>query len=183
MTKLALAESGFGAYDHVPMATEMKVIPVTLKGRHVRLEPLTRRHASGLAKVGLDEELWKWIPTQVRTAEEMAAWVETALSEQERGVSLPFALVEKATRRIIGSTRYGNIDRVHHRLEIGWTWVAGAWQRSPVNTEAKFLLLLHAFETLGCIHSEDWRSPRRHLPQPHDYLERSTEAFGLLQHH
>ncbi len=132
----------------------MKVTPVTLDGRHVRLEPLARGHLAGLAEVGLDEELWKWIPTQVRTVEEMAAYVETALNEQERGVSLPFALVEKATRRIVGSSRYGNIDRVNHRVEIGWTWVARGWQRTAVNTEAKYLLLRHAFETLGCIRVE-----------------------------
>src|SRR6266849_5097735 len=71
-----------------------------------------------------------------------------------RTVSLPFALIEKGTGRAIGSTRYGNIDRTHHRVEIGWTWVAREWQRSAVNTEAKYLLLRHAFETLGCIRVE-----------------------------
>ena len=136
------------------MAAEMTVVPVTLEGRHVRLEPLTKVHLAGLATVGLDEELWRWIPTQVRTAGEMAAYIETALEEQERGMSLPFAIVEKPAGRAIGSTRYGNIDRTHHRVEIGWTWVAREWQRTAVNTEAKFLLLRHAFETLGCIRVE-----------------------------
>ena len=136
------------------MATEMMVVPVTLEGRHVRLEPLAKAHLAGLAEVGLDEELWRWIPTQVRTAQEMEAYIETALEEQARGVSLPFAIVEKATGRAIGSTRYGNIDRTHHRVEIGWTWVAREWQRTAVNTEAKYLLLRHAFETLGCIRVE-----------------------------
>jgi len=136
------------------MAAEMIVKPETLEGRHVRLEPLAMAHLAGLAKVGLDEELWRWIPTAVRTKEEMAAYIETALKEQERGVSLPFAQVEKATERAIGSTRYGNIDRTHHRVEIGWTWVGREWQRTAVNTEAKFLLLRHAFETLGCIRVE-----------------------------
>jgi RimJ/RimL family protein N-acetyltransferase len=84
----------------------------------------------------------------------MAAYIETALEEQARGVSLPFAIVEKAAGRAIGSTRYGNIDRTHHRVEIGWTWVAREWQRTAVNTEAKYLLLRHAFETLGCIRVE-----------------------------
>ena len=136
------------------MADEMKVVPVTLEGQHVRLEPLAKAHLSGLAEVGLDEELWQWIPAPVRTAEEMAAYLETALQEQERGVSLPFALIERATGRAIGSTRYGNIDRTHHRVEIGWTWVAREWQRTAVNTEAKYLLLRHAFETLGCMRVE-----------------------------
>ena len=84
----------------------------------------------------------------------MGAYIDTALEEQKRGVSLPFALIERATGRAIGSTRYGNIDRTHRRAEIGWTWVAREWQRTAVNTEAKYLLLRHAFETLGCIRVE-----------------------------
>jgi len=136
------------------MADEMNVAPVMLEGSHVRLEPLAKAHLAGLAQVGLEEELWRWIPVPVRTVEEMAAYIETALQEQERGVSLPFALMEKATGRAIGSTRYGNIDRTHHRVEIGWTWVAREWRRTAVNTEAKYLLLKHAFEMLGCIRVE-----------------------------
>jgi RimJ/RimL family protein N-acetyltransferase len=132
----------------------MNVAPVMLEGSHVRLEPLARAHLAGLAQVGLEEELWQWIPVPVRTVEEMAAYIETALQEQERGVSLPFALIEKATGHAIGSTRYGNIDRTHRRVEIGWTWVAREWQRTAVNTETKYLLLKHAFETLGCIRVE-----------------------------
>jgi N-acetyltransferase len=129
---------------------KMSVEPVTLEGRHARLEPLQRAHLEGLAAVGLDPDLWRWIPTQVRTREEMSAYIETALEEQERGVSLPFALIEKSTGRVIGSTRYGNIEPAHRRVEIGWTWVARDWQRTAINTEAKYLLLRHAFESLGC---------------------------------
>jgi N-acetyltransferase len=136
------------------MTTEMVVSPIVLEGAHVRLEPLAKSHLAGLVEAGLDEELWKWIPIPVRTHHEMAAYIETALDEQERGVALPFAIVEKATGRVIGSTRYGNIDRGHHRVEIGWTWVARDWQRTAVNTEAKYLLLKHAFETLGCMRVE-----------------------------
>ena len=136
------------------MTKEMLVAPVTLEGQHVQLEPLRREHLAGLAEVGLDPELWRWIPTAVRTSEEMAAYIESALQEQERGVSLPFVVVEKATGRAIGSTRYGNIERAHHRVEIGWTWVARDWQRTAVNTEAKYLLLRHAFESLGCVRVE-----------------------------
>jgi len=154
MTKLVLAERAGVCLDAATMAAEMVVAPVTLEGRYVRLEPLANGHLAGLAEVGLDEELWRWIPTQVRTTEEMAAYIDTALGEQERGVSLPFAIIEKATGRAIGSTRYGNIDRAHHRVEIGWTWVARDWQRTAMNTEAKYLLLRHAFETLGCMRVE-----------------------------
>jgi RimJ/RimL family protein N-acetyltransferase len=84
----------------------------------------------------------------------MSAYIATALEEQARGVSLPFALIEKAGGKAIGSTRYGNIDRTHHRVEIGWTWIAAPWQRTAINTEAKYLLLKHAFEKLGCIRVE-----------------------------
>src|SRR6267142_2031422 len=132
----------------------MNVAPVILEGSHVRLEPLAKAHLAGLVLVGLDEELWRGIPAPVRTTEEMGAYIDTALEEQKRGVSLPFALIEKATGRAIGSTRYGSIDRTHRRAEIGWTWVAREWQRTAVNTEAKYLLLRHAFETLGCIRVE-----------------------------
>ena len=138
----------------LPMS-EMVVGPVILEGRYVRLEPLTVEHTKqGLAEVGLDEDLWKWIPKPVRTPEEMSAYVEAALKEQASGSALPFALIETASGRAIGSTRYGNIDRAHYRVEIGWTWVAREWQRSAVNTETKYLLLRHAFETLRCIRVE-----------------------------
>ena len=136
------------------MATEMVVSPVMLESVHVRLEPLAKAHLAGLIQVGLDEELWRWIAVPVRTANEMATYLQTALNEQERGVSLPFAIVEKATGRPIGSTRYGNIDRTHHRVEIGWTWLAREWQRTAMNSEAKYLLLRHAFESLGCMRVE-----------------------------
>lgn len=132
----------------------MIVAPVTLEGRHVRLEPLSQAHQADLAAVGLAEDLWRWIPTPVRTPEDMSAYIAIALEEQARGVALPFALIEKADGKVIGSTRYANIDRTHHRVEIGWTWVAPAWQRTAVNTEAKYLLLRYAFETLGCIRVE-----------------------------
>ena len=154
MAKLVLEDKADCAHNPATMAAEMIVSPVALEGQHVRLEPLAKTHLAGLEEVGLDEELWRWIPTQVRTAEEMAAYIETALQEQERGLSLPFAILEKASGRVIGSTRYGNIDRLHHRVEIGWTWVARDWQRTAMNTEAKYLLLRHAFETLGCIRVE-----------------------------
>jgi RimJ/RimL family protein N-acetyltransferase len=133
---------------------EMRVAPVTLEGRYVRLEPLTHAHIDALTAVGLDADLWRWIPVPVRTREEMATYVETALREQASGMALPFVQVEKSSGQVIGSTRYGNIERTHHRLEIGWTWVAREWQRTAINTEAKYLLLRHAFETLRCMRVE-----------------------------
>lgn len=132
----------------------MKLTPVTLEGSIVRLEPLSRDHLEGLIAVGLDPDLWRLTMSRGRTAEEMRAYVEQALEEQRAGVALPFATVERSTNRVIGSTRFGNISTVHKRVEIGWTWVARPWQRTGVNTEAKFLMLRHAFEEWKCIRVE-----------------------------
>jgi len=126
-------------------------VPVTLTSPVVRLEPLRLAHvdALALARVGLDAELWRFIPTPVTSPEEMHAYVATALDEQARGVSLPFAIVDTAGDAVIGSTRYANIDVRNLRLEIGWTWLARSHQRTRANTAAKRLLLGHAFEALG----------------------------------
>jgi RimJ/RimL family protein N-acetyltransferase len=123
--------------------------PVTLTSLDVRLEPLTPAHAAALARVGLDPELWRWIPTQIGSSDEMRAYVAAALEEQQRGVSQPFAIVDAASDEVIGSTRFGNIDVRNRRLEIGWTWLARSHQRTRANTAAKRLLLGHAFDALG----------------------------------
>ena len=132
----------------------MNIQPVTLEGRHVRLEPLTLDHHADLCEAGLDEELWRWIPKAVRTADDMREYIEIALRAQADGSALPFATVERASGRAVGSTRFGNIDRGNRRLEIGWTWIGRQWQRTAVNTEAKYLMLRHAFETLGAMRVE-----------------------------
>jgi N-acetyltransferase len=132
----------------------VKVEPVVLEGRQVRLEPLSESHHADLCVVGLDPDLWQWIPTRVTTPEEMTAFMRTALEAQAAGTAIPFAIVNRETGRAIGSTRYMNIDAANLRVEIGATWIGSAWQRSAVNTEAKFLLLRHAFETLGCMRVE-----------------------------
>ena len=119
-------------------------------GDHVRLEPLTLDHLDALAAVGLDDDLWRWIPTPVRSRDDLAAYVQTALDGQVRGDTLPFATVDRASGTVVGSTRLGNVDTANRRAEIGWTWVARPWQRTAVNTEAKLLLLRHAFGPLGC---------------------------------
>src|SRR6266403_600608 len=108
------------------MATEMVVNPVLLEGLQVRLEPLARTHLEGLAAVGLDEELWRWIPTAVRTREEMAVYIETALSEQEPGASLPFAIVEKATGRTIAA----HVTAILTVRIIGWRLAGRGWRAS-----------------------------------------------------
>jgi RimJ/RimL family protein N-acetyltransferase len=117
-------------------------------GAHVRLEPLGPHHVAGLCEVGLDPDLWRWTASAVRTPEEMAAYVEQALAWQKEGHSLPFATLESVTGRVVGTTRFGNWVPDHRRIEIGWTMVARAWQRTAINTEAKLLMLRHAFANL-----------------------------------
>lgn len=128
----------------------MKIEPITLEGERVRLEPLSLEHHGDLCEAGLHDELWRLIPTFISTAEDMKGYIQTALDEQARGISLPFATVEKASGKAIGSTRFGNIDAANKRVEIGWTWISPDWQRTYVNSEAKYLMLKHAFETWQC---------------------------------
>ena len=132
----------------------LELEPVTLAGRRVRLEPLSPEHLPGLCAVGLDPELWRWTVSRVRDAEEMRAYVESALRERDAGRALPFATVDAAGGEVIGSTRFANASPADGRVEIGWTWMTPAWQRTPANTEAKYLMLRHAFETLGCTRVE-----------------------------
>ncbi len=128
----------------------MKVEPVVLEGQEVRLEPLRLDHLEDLCVIGLAPNLWKFIPTLVQNTDDMRAYIELALREQAAGVSLPFATIAKSTGRAIGSTRFMNIERKHLRAEIGSTWIGGEWQRTRVNTEAKYLMLRHAFENWRC---------------------------------
>ena len=132
----------------------MNIRPVTLEGRHVLLQPLSLDHLRHLCEIGLDDQIWKLSLTPVRTPGEMGTYIETALQWQADGTALPFAIIERTSEMAIGSTRYANIDTANRRLEIGWTWIGRKWQRTAVNTEAKYLLLRHAFETLGCIRVE-----------------------------
>lgn len=129
-------------------------IAPALTGTHVRLEPLTREHIPALTVIGLDAALWQWTIARVRTPQDMADYVEVALNEQAQGRALPFAMVEPETARTVGCTRFGSIERSHRRVEIGWTWIAPAWQRTAVNTEAKYLMLRHAFDVLDCVRVE-----------------------------
>jgi RimJ/RimL family protein N-acetyltransferase len=128
--------------------------PVTLAGRHIRLEPLARTHHAALCAIGLEAEIWDLIPYRVLTPEDMAAYIQSALDLQAAGTALPFATVHITSGQVVGSTRFMNIDQANRRVEIGATWIAAPWRRTAVNTEAKYLMLRHAFETLGCIRVE-----------------------------
>ena len=130
--------------------------PVTLEGSVVRLEPIRREHQQLFWDVSKDdvEDIFRWIPYAMKTPEDFRRLVDKAFAEQDRGESVVFATVERSSGRTIGSTRFMNIDRANRRVEIGSTWIAPAWQRTGVNTEAKYLMLRHAFEVWGCIRVE-----------------------------
>ncbi|MGH8115393.1 MAG: GNAT family N-acetyltransferase, partial [Rhodanobacteraceae bacterium] len=123
--------------------------PVTLEGRYVTLEPLQASHHAALCKVGADENIFRWFPICAAGEISMRKFIDDSLSDQHSGKALPFVVRTRHDGRIVGSTRFGNIDASNRRAEIGWTWYAPSVQRTPVNTECKLLLLRHAFETLG----------------------------------
>jgi len=132
------------------MVDVKRLEPVTLEGRIVRLEPLSLDHVPGLAEVALDPEVWRWTIARPQTEADLRDWTSAAIAGRESGTELPFATIDLATGRPIGSSRYLNIVLEHRRLEIGWSWVAPPWQRTGANREAKLLMLSHAFDTLGC---------------------------------
>ncbi|MGB8582867.1 MAG: GNAT family protein [Candidatus Sulfotelmatobacter sp.] len=128
--------------------------PVTLEGSVVRLEPIHRDHAELFWQVAKDalDDIFRWIPYRMQTPEDFKHLVEKALGEQERSESVVFATSNSG--QVIGSTRFMNIDRINRRVEIGSAWIAPEWQRTAVNTEAKYLMLRHAFEVWKCMRVE-----------------------------
>lgn len=127
---------------------------VVLENAHVRMEPLSLDHLPALYEVGLHEELWKWTNAICTTRPALQAYVQEAITAGEKGTAVPFATFDKVSNRIVGSSRFGNIDSRNRRVEIGWTWITPSAQRSHVNSAAKLLMLSHAFDELGCIRVE-----------------------------
>ena len=133
-----------------PRISARPLTPVTLQGSIVRLEPLAARHTPALAAIAASPELWQFTMTRIAGYADAEAYVEAALLGAAQGTMLAFATVLKEENRVIGSTRFANYDRAALRIEIGWTWVAPAWQRTGANVEAKLLMMQYAFEELGC---------------------------------
>lgn len=124
--------------------------PMVLEGRFVRLEPLDLdKHWDGLVAVGMDASLWRFTTAKIRTQGDLRRYFDIALEEQASGRSLPYVTVHRESGRVAGSTRFGNLERAHRRVEIGWTWVGVDFQRTAVNTEVKYLMFAHAFEDWG----------------------------------
>ncbi|HUR95669.1 MAG TPA: GNAT family protein [Gemmatimonadales bacterium] len=132
----------------------MELTPLVLEGAAVRLEPLGLHHLDGLCAVGLDPELWRLTVSRMPDRAAMTRYVEAALEDQRAGAALPFATVWRETGRVIGSTRFGSVTPAHRRVEIGWTWLGRPWQRTRANTEAKYLMLRHAFDGWDCVRVE-----------------------------
>jgi len=130
----------------------MEVRPIVLTGKHVRLEPMGEEHVPGLAEIGVGQTFWDFmLYGNINTIDDMRNWVRDILARAEKGTDLPFVAIHLASGRVAGATRYLNIVPNDRGLEIGGTWYGPEFQRTVINTECKYLLLGHAFETLGCI--------------------------------
>jgi len=178
----------------------MDIHPITLTGKLIRLEPLSENHASDLSLVGLDPSIWRYmLYGDILTGAQMRAWVMEMLERQAKGADLPFAVIDLQTGRAIGATRYLDIQPHNRSLEIGGTWYGLDFQGTGVNTEAKYLLLQHAFEDLDCIRvqlktdSRNQRSQRaierlgavnegllrKHIIQPNGY-QRDSVIYSII---
>ncbi|MCH8825170.1 MAG: GNAT family N-acetyltransferase [Planctomycetes bacterium] len=131
---------------------EFNPVPVILEGEHVRLEPLEISHADDLFEAGNDEAIWRYkLVAQPESVSDVRTWIDEILKSMANGREIAFAIIHKADKRAIGSTRYLDIQPAHKTIEIGWTWIGRNYQRTAVNTECKYLLLSHAFEKLGAV--------------------------------
>ena len=160
----------------------MTPTPTTLEGTHVKLQPLSESHLDALCDIGLDPDLWKWIPIQVLDRVQMQSYIRSALSDQEKGISLPFATIDRKSNRVVGSTRFLNIDVPNLRVEIGATWIAKPWQRTRINTEAKFLMMRHAFETWG-VNRLEWKTDALNTQSRNAILRLGAKQEGIFRHH
>lgn len=157
-----------------------EVRPVTLQGEGVRLEPLSQKHAQGLFNRGRDADDWAYMPRACFVdMADTRQWIDEALATPDH---VPFAIVEAAKGRVIGSTRYLNIRPDHKGLEIGWTWLGREWQRTGINTEVKLLLLTHAFERLGSLRVE-FKTDARNLRSQRALERIGASREGVLRSH
>ena len=160
----------------------LNVQPVTLEQAPVRLVPLSLEHEAGLKAAAADGELWTLRVTSVPEPEQTRAYIEAALAGQAAGHRLPFAVLDSASGRVLGSTSYHDIVPGIDRLEIGYTWYARSVQRSAVNTTAKLLLLTHAFETLGA-QLVGWRTDNYNFASQRAIERLGAKKDGVLRHH
>ena len=158
------------------------LVPRTLHGRHVRLEPLTVDHIPALAKVAFDPDLWQITTSHIATMEDLQRYVDEALALQRAGTALPFCTISQQTGEAIGSSRFGNYDAANRRVEIGWTWVARRWQRTTANPEAKLLMLEYAFGELACLRVE-FKTDALNVRSRGALLKLGAKEEGILRSH
>lgn len=159
-----------------------RVEPVTLEGQVIRLEPLGPEHVDGLCAIAFDADLWRWMPVVLRERDDVERFVQDALRARALGTELAFATLLREGGRVVGSTRYLAIVPAHRRLEIGFTWIARPWQRTAVNTEAKLLLLGHAFDRLGC-HRVEFKTDPLNGPSRVAILRLGAREEGTFRRH
>lgn len=164
------------------MSAQTWVQPVTLEGPRVRMEPLAERHLDDLARVAVDAPIWRWTIARPIDDAGLRAWLATALANAAAGTEVPFATIDVASGRAIGSSRYMTITPEHRRLEIGWTWIGTAYQRTGANRAAKYLQLRHAFETLDAERVE-FKTHARNLASRAALLGIGATFEGVLRHH
>ncbi len=161
----------------------MDIRPVTLTGKFVRLEPLSLDHVAGLAVIGTQDSIWEYmLYGMVKSEADMLAWVLEILHRGEGGADLPFAVIHLESGRPAGATRYLEIRPEHHTLEIGGTWYGLEYQRTPVNTEAKYLLLRHAFESLGAVRVQ-FKTDLRNIRSQKAIERLGAVREGILRQH
>ena len=138
------------------MNTHSFIVPFSLEGTHVRLDPLRPEHAPLLWEIVKEDldDMFRWIPYRLQSLQDFEAFNRQVLDEQKRGLSIPFATFERGANRVVGTTRYMNMDLANRKVEIGSTWIAPPWQKTVINTEAKYLMLRHAFEVWKCLRVE-----------------------------
>lgn len=163
--------------------TKFWIAPVTLKGTHVRLEPLNESHISGLAEIGVGQNFWDFmVYGRMETEDDMRGWVADIMSRAEKGTDLPFAVIHLESGKVVGATRYLNIMPNDRGIEIGGTWYGVEYQRSSVNTECKLLLLSYAFEKLGCIRVQ-LKTDLRNLRSQKAIERIGAKKEGILRNH
>ncbi len=155
---------------------------ITLKGQTVTLLPLSKNHCEALITVARDGNLWELWYTGVPSEETVDSYIDTALKQKQLGLSFPFVIQQNSTGKIVGCSRYCNVEAENKRVEIGYTWYAKSVQRTAINTEAKLLLLTHAFETLDCI-AVEFRTHWHNHQSRNAILRLGAKQDGVLRNH
>jgi RimJ/RimL family protein N-acetyltransferase len=166
----------------MPTPAQTWVTPVTLEGSRVRLEPLEERHFEDLVQVAQDRTVFRWITNLPMDEQRLRSWFDTTQTAAAAGTEVPFATIDQESGRAIGSTRFMTITPEHRRLEIGWTWIGSAYQRTGANRETKLLQLTHAFETLDAERVE-FKTHARNEKSRGALLGIGATFEGVLRHH